>query len=115
MCLRMGFVSLRSIAVTHKISHVSDPRPDTPISLTRDDFDTAVSRLETVDFPMERTADEAWPHFVGWRVNYESIAYALAARIDAVPALWSGPRRHMATSMAPQRPPNRRPDNPDDK
>jgi hypothetical protein len=114
LCLRMGFVSLRSIADVHKISYESDPRPNGTITLTREDFDSAIARLERVEFPLERSADEAWQHFVGWRINYESIAYALALRVDAVPALWSGPRRHMATAMAPQRPANRRPDNPDD-
>jgi hypothetical protein len=33
------------------------------------------------------------PVFCGWRINYEQVAYALADHIDAVPALWSGPRR----------------------
>ena len=27
---------------------------------------------------MERTAEEAWPDFRGWRVNYEQTALALA-------------------------------------
>src|ERR1700745_4180261 len=40
-----------------------------------------------------RSPEAAWPHFVGWRVNYEQAAYAIAAAIGAVPALWSGPRR----------------------
>ena len=42
---------------------------------------------------MSRPADEAWAHFRGWRVNYEAVAYALAYRLDAPPAPWSGPRR----------------------
>ena len=50
--------------------------------------------MREVDFPIERDPGEAWPDFVGWRVNYEQAAYALAYAIDAVPALWSGPRRH---------------------
>jgi hypothetical protein len=42
-----------------------------------------------VDFPIERDPAEAWPDFVGWRVNYERAAYAVAAAVDSVPALWS--------------------------
>ena len=34
-------------------------------------------RLESVNFPAERTADDAWRNFKGWRVNYESIIDAL--------------------------------------
>ena len=40
----------------------------------------------------EREPEAAWVHFKGWRVNYEEAAYALAATLDVVPALWSGPR-----------------------
>ena len=46
--------------------------------------------MREVDFPIERDPAEAWPDFVGWRVNYEQAAYAVAAAVDAVPALWSG-------------------------
>ena len=62
---------------------------------------------------MERSAEEAWPHFRGWRVNYEPLAYELASRVDAVPALWSGPRRKLRAVMAPNRPPDRKPETPD--
>jgi hypothetical protein len=55
-------------------------------------------------FPIERDPAERWPDFVGWRVNYEPAAYAVAAAVYAVPALWSGPRRHPVSSIAPIRP-----------
>jgi len=42
---------------------------------------------------------------VGWRRNYERAAYAIAAEVDAVPALWSGPRRHRTDPIPPIRPP----------
>ena len=61
-----------------------------------------------VGFPITREAADAWPDFVGWRVNYESAAYQIAAAIDAVPALWSGPRRHAMAEIAPRRPPSGR-------
>jgi hypothetical protein len=61
--------------------------------------------MRAVGFPVERLPQEAWPDFVGWRVNYEQAAYAIANAIDAVPALWSGPRRFGAESIAPIRPP----------
>ena len=56
--------------------------------------------MREVDFPIEREPADAWPDFVGWRVNYEQAAYAVASAVDAVPALWSGPRRHHAAHPA---------------
>jgi len=106
-CLRMGFTALRQIGVAVGLAVDFDPDPDKPLELTYDEFRQAVARLEAVGYPIERTAEEAWPHFRGWRVNYESLAYALAKATDAVPALWSGSRRWQAEPMAPQRPPTR--------
>jgi hypothetical protein len=107
MCLRMGFTALRQIGVAVDVPVDLDPDPDRPIQLSYDEFLAGVERLNAVGFPVERTPEEAWPHFRGWRVNYESIAYALARSTDAVPALWSGPRRHAVEPMPPMRPPNR--------
>jgi hypothetical protein len=64
--------------------------------------------MREVDFPIDRDPAEAWPDFVGWRLNYEQAAYAVAAAIDAVPALWSGFRRHRAAAIPPIRPPRGR-------
>ena len=61
--------------------------------------------MNSVDFPVERDPADAWPDFVGWRVNYEQAAYAIAEAIDAVPALWSGPRRVPIPPIPPIRPP----------
>jgi hypothetical protein len=108
LCLRMGFTTLRAIAVALGIPVDWDPDPDQPLALDYDDYAAGVQRLVAVGFPVERSAEEAWPDFRGWRVNYEPIAYELARRTDAVPALWSGPRRWEAEPMAPRRPPNRR-------
>jgi hypothetical protein len=109
LCIRMGFTALRQIADALGIPFEADPSPDGDITLTFEDFEPAVQRLIDVGFPVERSAREAWPHFRGWRVNYEAIAYSLAAHTDAVPAYWSGPRRWRVTEIAPFRPPNRAP------
>ena len=55
------------------------------------------------------TTGEAWPDFVGWRVNYERAAYAVADAVDAVPALWSGPRMFALEPIPPFRPPQGKP------
>jgi hypothetical protein len=81
-----------------------EPEPDAVIALTYAEFLDAVARMRSVNFPIERDPAEAWPDFVGWRVNYERAAYAVGAAVHAVPALWSGPRRHSTSPIAPIRP-----------
>jgi hypothetical protein len=113
LCLAMGFRCLRQLADTLGMPYEEDPRPDAGIALTRQEFDQGIDRLESVRFQMQRTPDEAWPHFQGWRVNYESIVYRLAYAIDAVPAAWSGPRRSGEPAIAPRLVINRTPDRPE--
>ena len=112
LCLRMGFTSLRSLADVEGVGYEPDPRPDAPVDLDYEQFLAGAARLEEAGFALERPPAEAWSHFRGWRVNYESIAYQLAERLSAVPAPWSGPRRRTA-AIEPLRPLDRTPDDPD--
>jgi hypothetical protein len=105
LCLRSGFVCFREIAQALGFDVPDEPEPGGSIRLSYQEFLHAVERLRAVNFPIERDPAEAWPDFVGWRVTYEQAAYVLAAEIDAVPALWSGPRRHGDPAIAPNRPP----------
>lgn len=114
LTLRMGFTALRDIGSTLGLPFDPDPRPDAPLEMTYEEFLVGVDRLEKVGFPFERTPEEAWPHFRGWRVNYEALAYRLADSVDAVPAPWSGPRRGMLAPMSVIRPVNRVPDAPEE-
>ena len=98
----------------HRRAGRHGPRPDEPLQLTYDDYLIGVQRLMAEGFPVERTPEEAWPHFRGWRVNYESIGYAVARKTDAVPARWAGPRRGGEEPIDTQRPPNRTPEAPGD-
>lgn len=110
LCLRMGFTCLRDIARVLRIPHDADPHPDDPITLSFGDFSEALRWLAQAHVPLERSAEEAWPHFRGWRVNYETIAYALADTVFAPPAPWTGRRRHGdIVSETPRRPVDRRP------
>jgi hypothetical protein len=109
LCLRMGFVALQQMGAAVGIPVDHDPDPDGDLQLTYEEFAAGVQRLLDVGFETERSVEEAWPHFRGWRVNYEATAYALAYRLDAVPGLWSGPRRFPAEPMEPHRPANRQP------
>lgn len=111
LCLRMGFLCLRDIAEFLRMPFDPDPLPTDPIELTYEDFAAGVQRLQDSGFPLERTIEEAWPHFKGWRVNYESIAYELCDVVSAAPGPWSGVRTHMPQmEIVPQRPANRKPD-----
>jgi hypothetical protein len=102
--LRSGFQCFNEIARAMGIEVPREPDPDGEITLTYREFLDAIDRMKAVDFPIERDAADAWPDFVGWRLNYEQAAYAVAAAVDAVPALWSGPRRSHAPAIAPIRP-----------
>src|SRR6202035_5932217 len=95
LCLRMGFTLLNRIATTLGWEVDLDPNPEGPIDLTFAEFERAVAMLASVGFATERSAEESWPDFRGWRVNYESVAYRLADRLTAPPAPWSGSRRHL--------------------
>ncbi len=109
LALRMGFTTLQAIAGTFGLPVDDDPDPDSALQLSYAEYLTGIERIASTSFRMERSAEQAWPDFRGWRVNYEAVAYALAARLDAVPAPWTGPRRTGDGPMAPIRPPNRLP------
>jgi hypothetical protein len=109
LCLRSGFQCFTRIARAMGIDVPDEPDPGGGISLTYDEFLDAIDRMREVDFPIERDPADAWPDFVGWRVNYEQAAYGVAAAVDAVPALWSGPRYHLIPPIPPIRPGRGRP------
>ena len=115
-CLRMGFLCLRKIGHITGAKIDDDPMPSDPLDLTFEQFARGVDHLRHVGFPMERTAEEAWRDYRGWRVNYETAAYALADFVVAVPAPWSGKRQSTITSVEDvllQRPRHRTPDDPE--
>ena len=110
LCLRSGFTALQRIVATQGWHVDPYPDPEGPLMLSFEEFASAVGMLSDYGFPLERSADDAWADFRGWRVNYEKIAYHLCDRLTAPPAPWSGPRRHLRTGpVAPRRPPQRRP------
>lgn len=113
MCLRMGYVALRRISTSLGWRFDADPLPDSPIDLTEAEFAAAVALLDGSGFPIERDAAAAWPHFRGWRVNYEDLAYRWANRVVAPLAPWSGTRPGIyGRPVAPRRPSHRSPDDP---
>ena len=93
LCLSMGINCLRSMARALRIPYDDDPLPTAPVRLSRQEFDEGFRRLESVNFPAERSSDEAWRNFKGWRVNYEPIVDALTEIIV--------PHRPRGSSSAP--------------
>jgi hypothetical protein len=112
LCLRAGFLCFGDVARAMSFDIPDEPDASRGISITYDEFLDAVTRMRKVDFPIERDPADAWPDFVGWRVNYEQAAYAIARELDVVPALWSGPRRTDCPQIPPFRPPEGEPDRP---
>jgi hypothetical protein len=109
LCLRSGFLCFRDVGRAMGFQLPEEPDPNEGISLTYEEFMDAIDRMKRVDFPIKRKPEEAWPDFVGWRVNYERAAYSIAREVEAVPALWSGPRRHEdCPAIPPVRPPEGR-------
>jgi len=117
LCLRAGFICFQDIARAMRLDVPEDVDPQTGISVTYEEFLEAIERMRFVEFQFERDPADAWPDFVGWRVNYEQAAFAIAYAIDAVPAMWSGPRRDKRhPAIPPVRPPfGRPPDGAEDK
>jgi hypothetical protein len=108
--MRVGYLTLRRIATAMSLPVNDDPKPTDPIELSREDFDEAVRWLHEAGWQTERLADDAWPHFHAWRVNYEAAAYQLAYHLDLPPALWSGSRRPgRPAARPPSRPADRKP------
>lgn len=87
-CLQMGMNTLRALAGALHIDYDPDPLPTAPIRLTYEEYTVGVERLQQVDFPFERSPEEAWRHFSGWRVNYEPIVDALTRLVMPPPAPW---------------------------
>jgi len=109
LCLRSGFLCFNQIARAMGIEVPDERNPGDTISLTYEEFLDAIERMRELNFPIERDPAEAWPEFVGWRVNYERSAYGVAAAVDAVPAMWSGARHQRTDAIRPIRPPRGRP------
>jgi len=92
LCIRAGYLALRRIADFFRIPYNPGPRPDEPISVTRQEFDEVYDRLASVGVPLKPDRDQAWRDFAGWRVNYDPVLLALAGLTMAPYAPWSSDR-----------------------
>jgi hypothetical protein len=91
-CIRSGYLCLRGIADYFQIAYDADPRPDDPISITREEWEAMLRRFEDEGVPLKADRDQAWRDFAGWRVNYDVPLLMLARLTEAPEAEWSSDR-----------------------
>jgi len=92
LCIRAGYLALRSIVDFFGLPHNPNPKPDDPISVSRAEFDAVCGELEKAGVPLKVDLDQAWRDFAGWRVNYDIVLRTLAGLTMAPEAPWSGDR-----------------------
>ncbi len=93
LCIRAGYLALRSIADFFRYPYPPDPHyPSQPISVSRADFDAACAELAEQGVPLKQDREQAWSDFAGWRVNYDLVLLALARLTMAPPSPWTGDR-----------------------
>ena len=92
LCLRAGFLSLRSIAAYLAIPFDVDPSPGDPISITREEFLEAYRQLAEAGVPIRPDPEQCWVDYAGWRVNYDRALLGLAAVTMAPVSPWSSDR-----------------------
>jgi len=93
LCIRAGFLALRRIANYFQIPNPQDPHfPADPISISREEFDAALVRLEAAGLPLRPDREQAWRDFGGWRVNYDLALVRLCVLTMAPASPWSSDR-----------------------
>ncbi|MCB1004957.1 MAG: two pore domain potassium channel family protein [Acidimicrobiales bacterium] len=90
--MRAGFLALRSIAQFQGIPVDTDPAPNAPISVHRQEFDLLLDELTAIGLPVVEDREQAWRDFAGWRVNYDRALIGLCALVEAPAASWSADR-----------------------
>lgn len=92
LLIRTGYIALRRIADVFKIPYDMDPDKADAISISREEFDEVVARLQAEGIPLKPDLHQAWLDFAGWRVNYDTVLLALARLTMAPYAPWVSDR-----------------------
>ena len=93
LSIRAGFLALRRIANYFDIPNPQNPQyPADPISITREEFNEALTKLEDAGLPLKADREQAWKDFAGWRVNYDRVLLVLCSLVMAPHAPWSSDR-----------------------
>ncbi len=93
LSIRAGFIALSRITDYFNVPNPVNPHyPEVDISVTRDEFNTALNRLAENGVPLRQDRDQAWTDFAGWRVNYDAALLALCRLTMAPDAPWTSDR-----------------------
>ncbi len=76
----------------HLIPYDADPSPGASISITREEFEAALDRLEAGGIAIRANRDLCWDHYAGWRVNYDEVLLSLAKLTYPPYGIWSSDR-----------------------
>lgn len=106
LCIRAGFQALRRIASTYGLDIDADPSPGDPISVSRSEWDQAVTEMADRGVPVVEDLEAAWTAWRGWRVNYDVVLLTLARLVEAPPAPWVSDRSPIGFDRAGRRPGN---------
>jgi len=88
LCIRSGWLNLRRIAEYFKIHYETKVSWKTPITISREEFDIVLARLERGGVPLVADRDTAWRDFVGWRANYDAIVEAMYPQFNCPRTDW---------------------------
>ncbi|HML22249.1 MAG TPA: hypothetical protein PKD09_11415 [Aggregatilinea sp.] len=102
LCIRAGYIALRTIADFFEIKYNPAPNPGDPISIRREEFDQVYDELAASLLPVRPDREAAWRNYAGWRVNYDTALLGLAERLQAPYAPWTSDRG-VADGLFPSR------------
>ena len=108
VCIRAGFIALRSIADFFQVPYDPDPSPGDPISISRSEFLAVFDELAAAGLPMLSDREQCWQAYAGWRVNYDSVLVTMAGLIMAPYAQWVSDRSLVQRRHRPPVKPHRR-------
>ena len=92
LCIRAGYLALRSIADFFNFQYNPDPQYGDPISISFEEFNDACDQLAWQGLELKQDRQQAYKDFAGWRVNYDDVLLAIAFATKAPAALWSSDR-----------------------
>lgn len=93
LCVRAGYVALRSIADFFvSVDYDRNPKQGDPISITREEFEDVLDQLAEAGVPLKSDREQMWLDYAGWRVNYDAVLLALANRLHTPYAMWVSDR-----------------------
>ncbi len=88
ICIRAGYMTLRSIADFFGVPYDPNPEPGDPIAVAREEFLEVYHRMAEAGVPVKADPEQCWRDYAGWRINYDAVLITLGGLLDAPPAPW---------------------------